>query len=188
MPDNSNIKHLLNNQANKFDIEVPNSGHKARFIEKLAQENTPEKKSNNNKYWYLNIAAAFIICIGSFSIYNSKNNTETSVVKTTVENPFIDISNAQFHLEGIVKRELVKLELERNTITENIIDGALSQLDFLEQEQHKLERQLKINYDKRIIKALVDNFQYRIQLLENVMQQIEITKEIKIENYETNVI
>ncbi|PHS06250.1 MAG: hypothetical protein COA88_10850 [Kordia sp.] len=184
MPDNSNIKHLLNNQAKKFDIEVPNSGHKARFIEKLAKKNTPEKKSNNNNYWYLNIAAAFIICIGSFSIYNSKNNTETSAV----ENPFIDISNAQFHLEGIVKRELVKLELERNTTTENIIDGALSQLEFLEQEQHKLEGQLKVNYDKRIIKALVDNFQYRIQLLENVMQQIEITKEIKIENYEPNVI
>ena len=184
MSDNSNIKQILDNQTNKFDVEVPNSGHRARFIEKLAQENTPAKKSNNSKYWYLNIAAALIICIGTFSIYNSKNNTDIIIVETTTENPFTDISNAQFHLEGIVKRELVKLELERNSTTENLINGALSQLQFLENEQQKLQEQLNINYDKRIIKALVDNFQYRIQLLENVMQQIEINKEIKIENYE----
>jgi len=184
MSDNSDIKQLLNNQTNKFDVETPDSGHRARFIEKLDQADTPVKKPNYSKYWYLNIAAALIICIGTFSIYNSKSNTNTIIVKTTTENPFIDISNAQFHLEGIVKRELVKLELERNDTTENLINGALSQLQFLEKEQHKLEEQLKVNYDKRIIKALVDNFQYRIQLLENVMQQIEITKEIKTENYE----
>jgi len=182
MSDNSNIKQLLDNQTNKFDIETPDSGHRARFIEKLEQTNTPAQKSSNNKYWYLNIAAALIICITIFSINNSSNKVETTIVET--ENPFTDVSNAQFHLEGIVKRELVKLELERNDTTENLINGALSQLQFLEKEQHKLEEQLKVNYDKRIIKALVDNFQYRIQLLENVMQQIEITKEIKIENYE----
>jgi len=184
MSDNSNIKQILDNQTNKFDIEIPNSGHKARFIEKLEQKHTPTEKTNNNRYWYLNIAAALIICIGAFSIYTSKNNPKTNIVELVVENPFTDISNAQFHLEGIVKRELVKLELERNTTTENLINGALSQLEFLEKEQHKLQEQLQLNYDKRIIKALVDNFQYRIQLLENVMQQIEITKEIKTENYE----
>ncbi len=184
MSDNSDIKKVLDNQTNKFDVEVPNSGHRARFIEKLEQKNTRDKNLSNNKYWYLNIAAAFIICIGAFSIYHSKNNTDTIIVKTPTEKPFTDVSNAQFHLEGIVKRELAKLELERNTTTENLINGALSQLQYLEKEQHKLQEQLNINYDKRIIKALVDNFQYRIELLENVMQQIEITKEIKIENYE----
>jgi len=184
MSNNSNIKQLLNNQTNMFDVETPSSDHKARFIEKLEKKNTPVKELNNNKYWYLNIAAAVIICIGVFSIYSSNNNTETIIVETTVENPFTDVSNAQFHLEGIVKRELVKLELERNTTTENLINGALSQLEFLEKEQLKLQEQLKLNYDKRIIKALVDNFQYRIQLLENAMQQIEITKEINIESHE----
>lgn len=184
MSNNSDIKQLLNNQTNKFDVEVPDSGHKARFIEKLELKNTPVKKSSSNKYWYLNIAAALLICIGSYSIYNIKNSTKTIVVETKTENPFNDVANAQFQLEGIIKRELVKLELERNPTTEALINSALSQLDFLEKEQHKLEVQLKNNYNKRIIKALVDNFQYRIQLLENVMQQIEITKEIKTENHE----
>ena len=184
MSDNSDIKQLLNNQTNKFDVEVPSLGHRTRFIEKLEQTNTPAKKTSNNKYWYLNIAATLILFIGLFTLYNTNNQSETTVVETTTENPFADVSNAQFHLEGIVKRELVKLELERNDTTENLINGAIYQLQFLESEQHKLEEQLKNNYDKRIIKALIDNFQYRIQLLENVMQQIEITKEIKTENYE----
>jgi len=184
MSNNSNIKELLNNQTNKFDIEVPNSGHKARFIEKLKQTNVPAKKSTNNNYWYLNIAATFILSICLFTSYNTNKQPKTITAETTTENPFTDISNAQFHLEGIVKRELVKLEFERNTTTENLINEALSQLEFLKKEQHKLEGQLKLNYDKRILKALIDNFQYRIQLLENVMQQIEITKEIKTENHE----
>ena len=81
MSDNSDIKQLLNNQTNKFDVEDPDSGHRARFIEKLEQANTPAKKSNNNKYWYLNIAAALIICIGVFSIYNSINNVQTTIVE-----------------------------------------------------------------------------------------------------------
>lgn len=184
MSDDSDIKQLLNNQKNKFDVEAPDSGHKLRFIEKLELVNTPAKKTKSNKYWILNIAAALIICIGIFSIYNQNGNTQTTIIETVTENPFTDVSNAQFHLQGIVKRELVKLELERNPTTENLINGALSQLQFLEKEQHKLEKQLSTNYDKRIIKALVDNFQYRIQLLENVMQQVEITKEIKTENHE----
>jgi len=184
MSDNSNIKQILDNQTNKFDVEIPNQGHRARFIKKLAQENTPVKKSNNNKYWYLNIAATLILFIGLFTLHNTNNQSETTVAETTTENPFTDVSNAQFHLEGIVKRELVKLELERNDTTENLINDALSRLHFLDGEQHKLEEQLKTNYDKRIIKALVDNLQYRIDLLENVMHQIEITKEIKTENHE----
>ena len=114
MSDNSDIKQLLNNQTNRFDVETPDSEHRIRFIEKLEQANTPVKKSPNNKYWYLNIAAALIICIGIFSINNSSNTIKTTIVETETENPFTDVSNAQFHLEGIVKRELVKLELERS--------------------------------------------------------------------------
>jgi len=184
MSNNSHLKQLLNNQTNKFDVEAPSSGHRTRFIEKLEQTNTPAKKSSNNKYWYLNIAAAFIICIGGFSIYNSKKNSETIIVETTPENPFVDITNAQFQKERIVKRELVKLELERNSTTEKPINDALEKLDILEKEQHKLEKQLKTNPDKRTLKALSDNFQYRLQLLEDAMQLIEITKEIKTENHE----
>ena len=40
------------------------------------------------------------------------------------------------------------------------------------------------NYDKRLVKALIDNFHYRIQLLESVMKQIELTKEIKSKEHE----
>ena len=38
--------------------------------------------------------------------------------------------------------------------------------------------------DKRVVKALIKNFQYRIQLLESVMMQIELVKEIKTQNHE----
>lgn len=74
--------------------------------------------------------------------------------------------------------------LERNKDTQEIIEDAFIQLKALETEQQNLQKQLNIHYDKRIVKALINNFQYRIQLLENVMKQIELTKEIKNEQHE----
>lgn len=185
MSNDSNLKQLLNNQTNKFDVEQPNIAHRARFIEKLTLSNKLNKKKKNNSLRYLNIAAAVLICLGIIRIFNSNHNAKFPAKNPITENPLEDINNAKFHLEGVVSLALAKVELERSPITATIIDEALSQIQFLETEQHKLQEQLKTNYDKRIIKALVDNFQYRINLLENVMHQIKITKEINHENHET---
>ena len=180
---------MLSNHKNIFDVETPKQGHKLRFIKKLKQANVTVATKQKGHNWYYAVAAAMVLSVGVWIVKSNLNANRVNTVVTdemhSDPNFTEEVANAQFYFEGIVKREIAKIELERNTDTQEIINDAFKQLKVLEKEQLRLQEQLNMNYDKRIVKALINNFQYRIQLLENVMIQIELVKEIKTQNYET---
>jgi len=173
--ENKNIQDFFLQNKDELNIEKMNSGHNTRFLEKLQERNKPVKKIS----WLYYAAAAIVLCIATSFLFQTEQNNTPVIVETTNTSFPEEVANAQFHFEGVIKNELVKLELERNEDTQEIIENAFNQLKVLETEQQNLQEQLNISYDKRVVKALINNFQYRIQLLENVMKQIEITKEIK---------
>jgi len=175
MHNNKHIQEFFHQNKDELIIEKINSGHNTRFLEKLQARNKPVKKTK----WYYYAAAVVILCIATSFLFQAEQNNTPIIVKTANGTFSEEVANAQFHFEGIIKNELVKLEFERNEDTQEIIENAFNQLKVLETEQQNLQEQLNISYDKRVVKALINNFQYRIQLLENVMKQIEITKEIK---------
>lgn len=175
----NDIENLFKSQD--FDVALPKDGHQLRFLRKLQKANKPVKRGFNK---YYAIAAALVLFIGLSQMDKLDDVQVPVVVETTAVNLSEEVSNAQFYFEGIVKREIAKIELERNTDTQEIIENAFEQLKVLEKEQQNLQEQLSINYDKRVVKALIKNFQYRIQLLEGVMMQIELVKEIKTQNHE----
>lgn len=182
MKNSKNIQEFFNQKKNELNIEQMNSGHEKRFIEKLNNNKKPIKKT----YWSYYAAAMLILCITASSLLFENNLEDSKVfIKTTKIDFPKEVANAQFHFEGVIKKELLKIELERNNDTHEIIENAFSQLIALEKEQQNLQERLNISYDKRIVKALINNFQHRIQLLENVMKQIEIIKEIKTLENET---
>jgi len=175
LKENKHIQEFFYQNKEELNIEKMNSGHNARFLGKLQEP----KKTVKKIAWYYYAAAVLVLCIASSFLFNIEEMDTPTVVETKTTNFHQEVANAQFHFEGIIKNELVKLELERNEDTQEIIENAFNQLKVLETEQQNLQEQLNSSYDKRIVKALINNFQYRIQLLENVMKQIEITKEIK---------
>jgi len=175
MHNNKHIQEFFYQNKDELNIEKMNSGHNLRFLEKLQATKKPVKKNP----WLYYAAAVVILCISTSFLFQTEQNNTPIIVKTANSTFSEEVANAQFHFEGIIKNELVKLELERNEDTQEIIENAFNQLKVLETEQQNLQEQLNISYDKRVVKALINNFQYRIQLLENVMKQIEITKEIK---------
>jgi len=175
MHNNKHIQAFFHQRKDELNIEKMNSGHSARFLEKLQTAKKPVQKT----VWYYYAAAVLILCIATSFLFQTEQDNTPIIVETTNTNLPEEVANAQFHFEGLIKKELVKLELERNEDTQEIIENAFIQLKGLETEQQNLQEQLNINYDKRIVKALINNFQHRIQLLENVMKQIEFTKEIK---------
>lgn len=176
------LEQLFNREATDFDVASPEKGHKERFMAKLHNERKENSKKKSILYY---VAASVILLIGLGFVYEGVVNTEE--VKSTQAEVVLpkEVTNATFHFEGLVKKELEKIELERNQETNEIIEEAFKQIKILEEEQLRLQEQLKSHYDKRLVKGLIDNFQYRIQLLDNVMQQIEIIKEINSEHNET---
>ncbi|MFD0963743.1 hypothetical protein [Pseudofulvibacter geojedonensis] len=183
------IKNRFKEQEGFLDTEEPSAHHRDKFLKKLQQNEA--KKANvktNKKWWQYSVAAVFILSVG-FAVLNMFQQDVTEEVVTTEHSKLPqEVVNIQFYMEESIRKELAKIELERNSDTEAIIEAAFKQLDFLEAEQKNIQEKLKLNYDKRLVKSLIDNFNYRVQLLENVMQQIEISKEITNNNQEYEVI
>ena len=73
--------------------------------------------------------------------------------------------------------------------TQPLIEDTLLQLEKLESDYVRMEQDLVAGGNsKMILSAMIQNFQTRIDLLQEVMKRIEEVKQFKNENHETNVI
>lgn len=187
MKEKDNITNLFDHLKGDFDIETPELGHEHRFLKKLQQQQTQETKDTNKPIvlftWWKQIAAACIILL-SLGIFIG-SNFSTSVEETQVTfSP--EVEKSQIHFASLIEKELEKVKAAEDEDTKEIVQDALQQLKRLEVEYTELKDEL-IEYgeDKRILQAMVKNFQLRVQLLENVLIQIE---EIKIFKNEDTII
>ena len=66
---------------------------------------------------------------------------------------------------------------------QDIVVDALFQIELLGQEYEQLKLELEASGDdKRIINAMISNFQNRIELLQNVLEQIDNVKQNSEQN------
>ncbi|HKJ05963.1 MAG TPA: hypothetical protein VJ970_00705, partial [Flavobacteriaceae bacterium] len=76
----------------------------------------------------------------------------------------------------------------RDASTDKLITDALKQITTLENNYKNLTLALAENVeDKRIIYAMISNFQQRIEILQDVLNQIESVKQQTHESHETYV-
>ncbi len=181
---NDNIETLFERLDNEFDIDMPNTGHQNRFLEKLKQQDQTivdltVKKSN---YWkpFLAVAASIILC---FSIFTVMQQQEPLIKDLASVSP--ELSRTQDFFTLAIQNELQTLESERSPETEELIDDALKQLNALESDYEALKMDLTDSGDdKRVIHAMISNFQNRIDVLNHVLENIKEIKAYK--NNESN--
>ena len=168
-----------------FDIEEPKQGHKNRFAKKLQAQN---KNVKPKRLWspILGIAASFTIVIllvaSLFKPQLFTNNADLAGIS-------FEMKQTEEFYSGLIKQELNALNKEKSAETEAIIKDALFQIDKLEKEYQKLRKDLsRSGKDKRVIHAMISNFQQRIDLLNSVLNQIEELKTLKNKNYESTII
>ena len=179
MKDNTNFENLLDSLQGQFDIEEPKKGHQARFIEKLKNASVNEEKQTKSNFWrpFLAIAASIVICLGTFQFINA-NQENIDLASVSPE-----MSEVQGFLIATIEDELKKLDAERSPITEHIIYEAERQLKSLEDDYTNLKIELKeTGNDERVIRAMISNFQSRINILNNILDKI---KDLKNQQYET---
>ena len=96
-----------------------------------------------------------------------------------------EMEETQSYFLVTIENELSTIENERNSDTEQIINDGLEQLKKLETTYNTLTLELKeSSEDKRIIYAMISNFQQRIDILQNLLIQIETIKQLKTQNNE----
>ncbi|MBZ9731257.1 DUF4179 domain-containing protein [Salegentibacter sp. JZCK2] len=174
-----------------FDNKEPASGHQTRFLEKLEEQNHQPNNLGNSthkrSFWapMLSIAAilaiAFILFAGFFNQNSYGNSSELASVSPEMK------ETQQFYTQ-LIKTELAALKAEDAPGTEAIVKDALTQLEKLETEYEKLKKDLQNSgQDKRVIYAMISNFQQRIDLLNEVLVQIENIKTLKNQSDENYI-
>ncbi len=160
---------------NNFDFNEPYSGHLERFERK--QKFTKEVKSTSWKW--LSVASSVVLIIGFWlGTAHQKQQIELADVSPKME-------EVQNYFVNAINVELKNIENNRSLDTETVIEETLDQLEELEEEYNVFLTELNIAGNQaKIVNAMIKNYQQRLLILENLLQQIEQIKNPKILNDE----
>lgn len=160
-----------------FDILEPHSGHLKRFKQKLSNQ-----KQHTNMSWRWLSAAASIVLIIGFGLGTNHQKQQTDLADISPK-----MAEVQNYFVATIRQELQAVENNRSLETEALIEHALEGLETLEEQYNFFVVELSKNRnEKKIIQAMIDNYQQRLEILENLLTQIKYLKTPKIstdENY-----
>lgn len=167
-----NFKSLL------FDVEEPHFGHFNRFEKKVTA--SKKRKKYHSAYKYIAFAASFLLLISiAFQITTHKKGIELSDLSPKMK-------KTESYFTETIQKELKIIHLQGDKSTQKLILNAQKELKKLELEYQKLSIDLSKNsYSKRIINAMIYNYQQRINILKNVILEIETIKKLNTNHYET---
>ncbi|KJD33046.1 hypothetical protein PK35_08755 [Tamlana nanhaiensis] len=183
----NNIDNLFKNLENKFDVAQPNTGHENRFLEKL--NNTPKAKTIAFKksFWkpIMGIAASLVLI---FTFVLNTNKPETALDLASVSPK---MAQTQDFFTVTINEELNKLNNEKSPEVQGLIKDTMFQIKKLENDYSLLKEDLyESGDDNRVIYAMISNFQSRIEILQQTLQQIDNIKQMKADttNQEPEII
>ncbi|MFH4965643.1 hypothetical protein V8G69_11625 [Gaetbulibacter sp. M235] len=181
-----NIDNLFEELRSEFDFENPSLGHQERFLSKLKNQNseTVQKASSQSNFWkpFLSIAASLLIWFSIITLLKPSGEIKDLASVSP------EMTQTQNFFTSAISEELAKLNIERTPETEVLINDALKQMKILEKEYESLKIDLtESGDDKRVIYAMITNFQTRINILKNVLETIENVKQLKQNNNENSI-
>ncbi|MGS2726370.1 hypothetical protein ACU8DI_07150 [Psychroserpens sp. BH13MA-6] len=180
---NDPINDLFQKLENDFNGETPNEGHANRFLEKLQQQHlVAEHQPRKVTFWkpLLAVAATIVICVAIFTSSNMQTQETMDLASVSPE-----LSETQNFFLGAIELELASLEAQRSPETEAMIEDAMKELRILEKEYEALKIDLtESGNDKRVVYAMITNFQNRISVLQTVLDHIEEVKNFKYQQNE----
>lgn len=159
-----------------FNIAEPTIGHFERF-EKRMSKDTAKKK--NHSWKWISVAASVVLLLG---VWLGQNLQSDSLELADVSPK---MKETQIYFTSVIKTEIQKINKEKIPESQKMIADAFLRIDNLDAQYVKLTKELKeSDADKRVIFAMISNFQQRIEILKNVLEQIDNLKQFKTNNYE----
>ncbi|MEZ4779305.1 MAG: hypothetical protein R2786_07995 [Flavobacteriaceae bacterium] len=181
MKSQDNIEKLFEKLQDSFNTEETPVGHQQRFLEKLKAQQ-PQKKATS--WWkHLSIAASVLLLlgVGFFSLMPAKEAEGLASVSSEME-------KTQSFFITTINQEIETLKSFQDEDTQHLVEDALKRLEVLEQDYEKLKLDLvESGNDKRVVAAMIANFQNRIDILEQVFTTMEEVKTLKATKNETPI-
>jgi len=182
------IKKVFDHMKDRLDIHEPSTDHKARFLEKLQQQDTtvvslqPKKRT-----WIkpLSIAASIAVIIGIAAM----SLISAPVQEADLASVSPQMEEAQSFFTSAITSQLEEINSISSTETKELVADAMKQIEKLETDYATLKKDLVISgNDKRVISAMIKNFQKRANLLEEVLQKINTINEFKVKENEKSIL
>lgn len=157
-----------------FDFQEPESGHFERFENKLKAS----KKSDKLSWKWLSVAASILLMVGFwFGKMQQKASIDLADISPKLE-------EVQGYFVAAIHQKTTVLEKNKTLENELIVKQTLSQLEDLEKEyQHLLKELNKQGNQEKIINFMIENYQLRLEILENMLKKINQIKKLKNEIY-----
>lgn len=176
------LENLFENLEGDFDVHQTPTGHQSRFLDKLKIVEKPRTKRRNWMYPVSIAASIAAIFVLGFFFQNTTENT-TGLASVSPE-----MKQTESFFKSTIEEELRTLQSFNTPESEALVKDALVQLEVLEKEYKGLKRDLsESGNDKRVIYAMITNFQNRIDLLQNVISTLEEVKTLKAFQNETTL-
>lgn len=152
---------------NEFDFKEPHAGHLERFERKL---NTPKQHRKTSWKW-LSVAASVVLIFG---FWLGTNHQKRQIDLADVSPKMEEVQN---YFVSTIQQEVKTLEKNRSLETETIIENALEELEELEDSYKTFVAELNKNgQQKRVISAMIKNYQRRLEILERTLKLIDKIK------------
>ena len=180
------INNLFKNLEGTFNVEETPKGHQHRFLDKLNEQSKSIQLEKHRSFpvrKLLAIAAVFavIVTIGSLFV-----NTDASAADLASVSP--EMEQTQSFFTSTINKELNTLNTFNSPASKYLVQDALKQMDILEKKYELLKTDLvESGNDKRVVYAMIQNFQNRIILLEQVIEKIEEVKNLNTQNNENTI-
>jgi len=190
------LREMFKKQQDAQKIAIKD-GHEARFLKKLERSMPAEKTSS--KMWF-KIAASIVVILGiGFGYWHFDTIKSDAVTVVGVDpvkdkkNEFTfgdlspDLKKVESYYIANINLELAKLEVSPDT--KQLIDSFMEQLNNLNVEYNILNNELKeLGPNDQTIKALIENLQLRLQLLQKLKKKLNEFKLSKNEQINENSI
>ena len=178
------VDKLFRELNGTFDTEEPRAGHEMRFLDKLnATQGTVSINRKKPGTWWkpLSIAASVVVlCVLGLGVLNFNPSVDAQVAEIAPE-----VVETRLYFSALVEQQVSELQAQSNPETEQVIAEALAQLKKLDNNYKRLEQDLINGGDTNLIlSAMIQNFQTRIDLLQEVRNQIESIQNFKNYNDE----
>lgn len=193
------FEDFVNNNRDDLDGDSPSIGHLDRMKAKLeenasAPPSTPKVVSFEVRKLWWTAAAAAAIAVIVFSAWPS-NETEAPVLAehSAIETPVAavalsDVSPEMAEVEDYFIQSVstrVQAVDQYGKSTESFVKGCLDRLSALENDYNELKKDLSANHkDQRVINAMIQNYRIRLQVLDQLLQQLELNQQRKQEKNE----
>lgn len=156
----------------------PFPGHEERFEMRLLKGKEDKKIRQLPRWPWLALAAACIA--GAIVFVAVREVKETNEIARITK--LSDVSKDMAEVEQFYHQRL-NIDYSKMNTADARIQRFLTDIKKLEEEYASLENQLTKNYNnERLINAMIDNYQYRLRIMEHMQKYIELENELNNTN------